>query len=79
MGITLMPYIPYQFIRGEVKDMVENDRQLYHPKVGGKMASGAGDGGENLFPDLFAEGGHFLKIQFFHVRRVPNTIQEFSH
>ena len=71
VSISLMAHIPYQTIPGGIKDIMEGQGQLHHPKAGSQMTSHFGDRPDNLFPYLL---GQRSQVGDAHLAQVRGTM-----
>ena len=67
MDICLMAYIPYDFIRREVKTIFQSHRQFHHAQIRRQMTAGLGNLLQKELPQFLAEEFQLAFIQFFDI------------
>ena len=71
-----MPYVENQFIFREVETIVQCNDYFGNAEVGSKMTAVFVDYSDNTFSDFVRKRPKFLYIQFFHVCRRFNVIEQ---
>lgn len=63
VGIALVSHIPHKGILGTVKNPVEGDGKLYHPKITGKMTTIFSHHIDYCLPYLLRQLRNFLSVE----------------
>ena len=76
VGVALVGDVPDDVIFGHVEYVVEGDGEFDDAEGGGEVASGFGDGFDELPSEFVSELFEFFQVQFVHVVGVLDAVED---
>ena len=76
MDVGLMADVKDESIGGRVEDSVEGEGEFDDAEVGAEVASGLGEGLDEMGADFGSQGGHLVGVQSLEVGRRMDRLKQ---
>jgi hypothetical protein len=73
MGVSLVPYVPDNYIIGCIKDVMQGQSQFHCPEVRSQVPAVLRYSAHNLVPDLLGQSIELFDRQNLQILRAVNT------